>query len=80
MTSFAMRVGSAYNRTLNDAFKRQKEAQGLGTTAARLHQVLGITEAPPASVPVPAASSDAPLHPDFLSPDFIPGQTDFPKG
>ena len=80
MTSLAMRVGSAYNnRTLNDAFKRQKEAQGLGTTATWLHQVLGIAEAPPASASMPAASTDAPLHP-FLSPDFIPGQTDFPQG
>ena len=72
-----MRVGSAYNRTLNDAFKRQKEAQGLSTPAARLHQVLGITDAPPASAPVPAAPPGAP---DFLSPDFIPGKTDFPRG
>ena len=77
VTSFAMRVGSAYNRTLNDAFKRQKEAQGPSTPAARLHQVLGITDAPPASAPVPAAPPGAP---DFLSPDFIPGQTDFPRG
>jgi hypothetical protein len=57
--SFAIRVGSAYQRTLNDAFKRQKIARGITTdddaprgapsssarfnVAARIHQVFGLS-------------------------------------
>jgi hypothetical protein len=78
LNSFAIRVGSAYQRTLNDAFKRQKEARGIVQTgapsnanlAARIHQVFGSAKPQP-----------APLHPDFLSPDFVPGQPpDFHQG
>jgi hypothetical protein len=87
LNSFAIRVGSAYERTLKDASARQKEARGVGNPAARIHQLLGITSTPPA-LDIPPASArlhqvlgitapppaPAPLHPDFLSPDFVPGQ------
>lgn len=73
LNSFAIRVGSTYLRTLNDAFKRQKAARGItdspGTpSTSRIHQVFGINpaDAPPSVPPVP-------LHPDFLSADFVPG-------
>ena len=80
LNSFAIRVGSTYLRTLNDAFKRQKAARGLTDTPgtpspARLHQVFGINPADaPSSVPPAGKPSPAPLHPDFLSEDFVPGK------
>jgi hypothetical protein len=87
LTSFAIRVGSAYQRTLNDAFKRQKEAHGLDDStpssarlplAARINQVFGAAAHPAARINQvfgdAAPESIAPSHPDFLSPDFVPGE------
>jgi hypothetical protein len=75
LKSFAIRVGSAYQGTLAAAFKRQKESRGVvdppprPNLAARIHQVFSAAETEP-----------APVIPDFLSADFIPGQQvpDFP--
>jgi hypothetical protein len=91
-TTMAIRLGSTYQRTLKEAIQRQKEAHSGGTghvpggtptppsdrrrpsprdtdpLAARIHQLF---DAP--------ATPSVPLHPDFLSPDFVPGQPpDFP--
>jgi hypothetical protein len=58
VTSFAIRAGSAYLCTLNDAFKRQKEACGIVDTphdnfAARIHQVFGTIDPAPEPAPAP---------------------------
>jgi hypothetical protein len=65
-------------------FKCQKEAHGIVDTwtpshdnlAARIHQVFGTTNPEPKPKVEPV-----PLHPNFLSPDFVSGQPpDFPQG
>jgi hypothetical protein len=78
LNSFVIRVGSAYQRTLNDAVRRQKEARGIAENGndqsgkrqpllSHIRQLLQTPELPPEPEPAPA-------HPDFLSADFVPGQ------
>jgi hypothetical protein len=84
LTSYAIRSGSAFQRTLADAFKRQKEARGLvdgsASLGARIHQVFSVSADVPqddsGAEPSPASSI-----PDFLSADFVPGTgPDFRQG
>ena len=88
LSSFAICVGSACQRTLNDAFKRQKESRGIvdagtpscGALAAHINQAFGAT-VPESKTAAKTAPEPGPLHPNFLSPNFVHGQpSDFQQG
>lgn len=90
-STLAICLGSTYQRTVKEAVQRQKETRSgqppssfnkpgserrrpprTDHHAARIHQMFGVDD---------TVSPEESSHPDFLSPDFIPGQgSDFPQG